>query len=320
MPSIIAFIDVLGFSHYTEQDLSGALLLLRHQEFILQQKLQDGRLNPAAGYADPAQAALAEAHLVDSFKHFLPFSDSTFIVSEQPDKFARQISHFLMECLQLVGHVYNDADDPARPEAVEITEFPSGKKHSERWYPPIWRGGLAIGEIAAFKVTGIDAGNAVQIPNLAGLAVVKAVRAEKAANCRGPRLLCDAGLRTKFGREIQPYFRSITDSISELLWPAFLYERGNDPQVDMNQFHDLWHIVVGLWKSKRGQPAFEHYDEFLKLLARSFLCWADLVGQGDEARRRVRQRIRSDIANQLNWCEKIAWWRLQRERFHEVNR
>src|SRR5437867_2383803 len=62
MAAIVAFLDVLGFSKYTEQDLSGAQLLLRHQEFILQQKLQDGRLNPASSYADSAQSAMADAH------------------------------------------------------------------------------------------------------------------------------------------------------------------------------------------------------------------------------------------------------------------
>src|SRR5690606_35748043 len=117
-------------------------------------------------------------------------------------------------------------------------------------------GGLATGDLEAFKVTGIDHGKPVAIPNLAGTAVVKAVRAEKAGKCRGPRLLCETGFETNFGEDIQPYFRPVTNSVSELLWPAFLFERGNNPQVDMNQFHDLWHPAVGLWKSKRGQVAF----------------------------------------------------------------
>mgnify|MGYP000851915083 CR=1 FL=1 len=299
MPTIVAFIDVLGFSNYTEQDLAGAQLLLRHQEFILRQKLEDGQLHPANSYADPSLAASAEAHLVDSFKHFLPFSDSTFIVSESPDKFARQLSHFLMECLQLVGHVYSDADDPARPEAVAITELPSGQKHAERWYPPIWRGGLATGDLAAFNVTGIDHGKPVTIPNLAGTAVVKAVRSEKAGKCRGPRLLCETGFETNFGRDIQPYFRPVSGNVSELLWPAFLFERGDNPRVDINQFHDLWHPAVGLWKSKRGQVAFEHYDEFLKLLVRSFLRWAEVVGCEAEARENVRGWIGADLSEDL---------------------
>ncbi|HEV2247228.1 MAG TPA: hypothetical protein VGW37_11305 [Terriglobia bacterium] len=319
MPTIVAFLDVLGFSNYTEQDLAGAQLLLRHQEFILRQKLEDGQLYPAAGYPDPDLARMAEAHLVDSFSHFLPFSDSIFIVSEDPDKFARQLSHFLIECLNLVGHVYDDADDPGRPEAVTITELPSGEQHVERWYPPIWRGGLGTGALATFRVTGIDSGATVPIPNLAGAAVVKAVRAEKAAKCRGPRLLCEKDLIETFGPDIRPYFRCVTDSISELLWPAFQFEQGNNPRVDMLQFHELWNPVVGLWKSKRGQPAFEHYDEFLKLLVRSFLCWADLERLGTDARRQVRDHIRTNIADQLSACESLAWWRLQREQFHDPN-
>mgnify|MGYP001134035982 CR=1 FL=1 len=297
MPTIVAFLDVLGFSNYSEQDLAGAHLLLRHQEFILRQKLEDRQLHPASSYADPSLAALAEAHLVDSFKHFLPFSDSTFIVSESPDKFAKQLSHFLMECLQLVGHVYSDAEDPGRPEAVTITELPSGQKHSERWYPPIWRGGLATGDLAAFKVMGIDQGKPVSIPNLAGTAVVKAVRAEKAG--KGPRLFCESGFESNFGSDIQPYFRRVTDKVSELLWPAFLFERGNNPRLDMNQFHNLWRPAVGLWKSKRGQPVFEHYDEFLKLLARSFLRWAEVAGCEREAREKARGWISADLSEDL---------------------
>jgi hypothetical protein len=79
MPTIVAFLDVLGFSNHTEQDLAGAQLLWRHQEFILRQKLEDRQLHPASTYADPSLAALADAHLVDSFKDFLRFSDSTFV-------------------------------------------------------------------------------------------------------------------------------------------------------------------------------------------------------------------------------------------------
>src|ERR1022692_3597494 len=132
MPPIVAYLDVLGFSSYTEKDLYGAQLLLRHQEFILQTSLQDGQSHPASSYPNPSLAALAEAHLVDSFKHFLPFSDSIFIVSESPDKFAQQLSNFLIACLSLVERAY---DNPAKPEVVEITNITTGEKRSENWYP-----------------------------------------------------------------------------------------------------------------------------------------------------------------------------------------
>jgi hypothetical protein len=299
MPTIVAFLDVLGFSSYTEEDLAGAHRLLRHQEFILRQKLDDGNSHPASSYTDPSLSNLADAHLIDSFRHFLPFSDSTFVVGESPDKFVRQLSHFLIECLQLVGHVYNDANDPARPEAVEVADIASGRKHSERWYPPLWRGGLATGDVETFKVTAIENGTPIQLPNLAGVAVVKAVRAEKAGKCRGPRLLCESGFEKNFGANIQPYFRPVTDTVSELLWPAFIYVKGNNPHEDMNHFHDLWHSAVGLWRSKRGKPSFEHYDEFLKLLVRSFLRWAELCGCEKEAKSLAQRHLASDIGDAL---------------------
>lgn len=297
MKAIVAYLDVLGFSGYTEEDLDGAIRLLGHQEFILQQKLQDGKLYPPSKYPDPSLAAVAEAHLVDSFKLFLPFSDSIFIVSETPDKFARQLSHFLIECLLLIGHAYNDAEDPARPEAVKITEFPSGATRKERWYPPIWRGGLAFGELRVGGVTAVEDGKDLRVPNLAGLAVVKAVLAEK--TCRGPRLLCEAGFEKIFGADVQRYFRKVTDETNELLWPAFIYNLNNDPRNEMFEFIKVWSPALALWKSKRGHRAFEHYDEFLKLLVRSFLRWAEIAGCEHEARTNVQLWISADLSKDL---------------------
>jgi hypothetical protein len=295
--TIVAFLDVLGFSSYTEEDFYGALRLLGHQEFILRQKLEDGKLHPPESYADSSLAALAEAHLVGSFKHFLPFSDSIFIVSETPDSFARQLSHYLIECLSLVGHVYDDPEDPAFPEAVKVTDLPAGTTHPEKWYPPLWRGGLAAGEVVFGGVTGIENDAPVRIPNIAGPAVVKAVSVER--TCRGPRLFCRAGLEEVFGPEIRPFFRRVKEGVNELLWPAFVYNLNNDPQNEMLEFHTLWRPAVGLWKSKRGHLAFEHYDEFLKLIVRSFLCWADVAGCNREAAEKARRWVSADLSEDL---------------------
>lgn len=299
MPTIVAYLDVLGFSGYTEEDFAGALRLLSHQEFILRLKLQDKTLHPLSNYSDPSLAAVAEAHLVDSFKHFLPFSDSIFIVSETPDKFARQLSHFLIECFLFGGHIYDRTNDPARPEVVKITDFPSGNTHHQHWYPYLLRGGLASGELVAGGVTGIEGEKESRIPNLAGPAVAKAVWVEKSPNCRGPRLFCEAGFEKNFGKDIQPYFRDVTNTISELLWPAFAYNLNNDSQIEMTEFHDMWGPALALWKSKRGHPAFEHYDEFLKLIVRSFLCWAEIARCTTEARRVVRRWMAQDLSEEL---------------------
>jgi len=297
MPTIVAFLDVLGFSDYAKEDPDGAVRLLGHQEFILRLKIHDGKFYPPSKYPDPSLAATAEAHLVDSFKHFLPFSDSIFIVSETPDKFARQLSHFLIECFLLIGHAFDDGEDPANPETVEITEFPSGARHKQKWYPPLYRGGLGTGAVTVGGVTAVEDGKDLRVPNLAGAAVVEAVMAER--KCRGPRLLCVAGFEKNFGPDIQRYFRKVTEETYELLWPAFIYNLNNNPSNEMSQFVKLWSPAVALWKSKRGHKAFEHYDEFLKLLVRSFLCWAEIAGCTTEARTIVRRWMARDLSEDL---------------------
>lgn len=293
MPTIVAFLDVLGFSPYTEEDLGAAMMVLNHQQFILDQKLHDGAHHPAQSYSDRDLARVAKSHLVDSFQHFLPFSDSTFIVSDEPDKFVRQLSHFLIECLGLVGHVYAHPEDSTHTEAVSITDMPGGATHQEKWYPPLWRGGLAAGTLQEFTVCALRNRQRVTVPNLAGTAVVKAVRLEKTS--RGPRLFCKAGFENHFGPDIRSFFRPVTASVNELLWPAFIYLDGNNLRPELQEFHTLWEPAVGLWKSKQGQPSFEHYDEFIRLLIRSFLCWGEVAGCTAETRAMAIDRFHADI-------------------------
>jgi hypothetical protein len=299
MPTIVAFLDVLGFANYTQEDLLSAQMLLSHQQFILSQKLNDGTTHPPSSYSDSGVARLAESNLADSFQHFLPFSDSTFIVSAEPDKFIRQLSHFLISCVKLVDHAYSDPEDPAHPESVTIKEFGTGQTSQERWYPPLWRGGIATRDLRVFDAIALVDHNKVNIPNLAGSAVVKAARLEK--NGRGPRLFCANDFKENFGEDIRPYFQPIknSDSVSELLWPAFLYADGTNPRVDMNDFFDLWSPAIGLWKSKKGQVSFEHYDEYLRLLIRSLMCWASRAGIADKAKEFVEERIRLDLGEAL---------------------
>ena len=98
MKAIVAYLDVLGFSVYSEKDLAGAQFLFVIRNSFFNRNSKTVKITRASSYTNPSLAALAEAHLVDSFKHFLPFSDSIFIVSENPDKFARQLSNYLIAC------------------------------------------------------------------------------------------------------------------------------------------------------------------------------------------------------------------------------
>ena len=293
MPTFVAFLDVLGFSSYTEEDLAAAIGVLRHQQFILGEKLTNQLAYPPGIQDDARLRQVAEAHLVNSFLHFLPCSDSTFVVSEDAGKFLRQLSNLLIACLELVGEAYNEPENDARPEAVQVLDPATGRTIEENWFPPLWSGGLAIGTFRSFRLIGIENGTQYPVRNLAGTAVVKAVKVSSTA--RGPRLFCEAGFHRHFTDDILPFFRTVTPAVTEVLWPAFKYLDGTNPRVEMNSFGDMWCPAVSLWRSKRGHRAFEHYDEYLRLLIRSLIAWGETVGMGGDAREFAQDRVRADL-------------------------
>lgn len=300
MPNIVAFLDALGFSAYTGEDLSGAVQLLADQQGVIARKLQDANHVPPSGLEE-----FATMRGVSAFKHFLPFSDSTFIISDQADQFLPQLAHFLIACFNLTGNAYRNGTEGSRPEEVQVKVFGGATVTTEveYWYPSMWRGGLGEGSLHVFDVTALRNGVTVQVPNLSGTAVVNAAKAESGG--RGPRLFCSPDFSKHFSQHLQHYFRRVDDRFYEFLWPAFAYGDGN-PSGEISNFSDLWFPAVGLWRSKKNTRAFEHYDEFLKLLIRSCICWARNAGYETEATDFVRQRVSHDLGADLVDLEPIV--------------
>ena len=298
MPTIVAYLDALGYSNYTRDDLAGAVQLLSDQQWLLNQKISDGLHHPAQAHTDPTLAAFAAARQVDSFKLFLPFSDSTFIASERPDDFLPQLAHFLIGCFEYTGNAFRNGTEGARPEEVpvKVIGVSTVTTEVEHWYPSMWRGGLGEGTVHVSEATALRDGKAMQVPNLSGTAVVNAARAEGGG--RGPRLFCAPDFSRHFGQPLHRYFRRVDANYSEFLWPAFSYGDGK-PSGEINQFSELWTPTVGLWRSKKNTPAFEHYDEFLKLLIRSCLCWARNAGYETDAIQFIRRRVEDDLGSCL---------------------
>jgi hypothetical protein len=306
MPSIVAYLDALGYSNYTREDLAGAVQLLSDQQRLLKQKISDGLHHPAQSHTDPTLAAFAAARHVDSFRLFLPFSDSTFIASERPDDFLPQLAHFLISSFEYTGHAFRNGTEGSRPEEVQVKVFGGGASvttETEHWYPSMWRGGLGEGTLHVSEATALLDGKAIQVPNLSGTAVVNAARAEGGG--RGPRLFCAPDFSRHFGAHLQHYFRGVDANYSEFLWPAFSYGDGN-PSGEINCFSELWFPAVGLWRSKKNTGAFEHYNEFLKLLIRSCLTWAKNAGYETEATAFVRRRVQDDLGADLLDLEPLA--------------
>jgi hypothetical protein len=290
----VAFLDILGFKNYTLIDPAGAAQLLLNYHEIINTKLADMVQFPAQNHTDPGLQNLALEGEVGSFETFLPFSDSVFVISNQPDLLIRQVSRFLIDSFQFTSGAFAHPENPTDPTAVTITELSlqgvSGR-HGERWFPLLFRGGISFGDVLTPKVTAIDQGRKTNITNLAGRAVVNAVSLEKTG--KGPRLFCRADFYNLLSAQNRNFMTEINGgSCHELLWPAFVYHESSQPHVEINHFTDLFLPAANLWRAFRQQPEVEpHYREFLKLIVRSAQKWFNSKNSLEMANQHIEEKI-----------------------------
>lgn len=290
----VAYLDILGFKNYTLLDPAGAAQLLLNYHEIINTKLADMAQFPADGYDDPGLRRLALAGEVGSFESFLPFSDSVFVISNQPDLFVQQVARFLIDSFTITSNTFAHPEDPKDPTKVTITELSSrgvaGQKNA-RWFPLLFRGGIAFGDVLTPQLTAVVQGRRTTVTNLAGTAVVNAVGLEKTG--KGPRLFCRADFRNQLSDHSRNILAELADGQSyELLWPAFLYHESNSPHVEINHFRDLFLPAANLWRAFRHESMVEpHYLEFLKLIIRATLNWFSLRNSLELAKQHIEERI-----------------------------
>jgi len=275
---ICAFLDLLGFSNYTLTDTAGALNLLKDYRTILNQKVTDNKLHPAESYPPELQKPV-EKCLVDSFEYFLPFSDSIFIVSSEPNKFIRQLSCFLLECFKFsTSHLHTFSTNKEEPTVVEK----SARK--EHWYPLLFRGGVSFEEVIPIDLSSIVEKELMKIKNLTGRAIVQAVALEKLD--KGLRVFCEPA----FCKSLDPDVKHLIAPHEggehyEILWPAIEYIESNDCHSEpSNKFDLLFKDAVIFWNRFNHAEYGIHYYKFLKLIVRAALEFFELTGHLREAR------------------------------------
>jgi hypothetical protein len=287
-----AFLDLLGFSEYVKTDLVGAARLLESQRAILNTRLDDATVYVRNG---TVLSDLANDHLVSSFDHFLPFSDSIFIASASPDQFVRQLATFLVAAFSFTGHVFACPEDPARPERVDTRCFAAAgvSKAQENWYPALWRGGLSFGRVELLGTHALANGGRIEMPMLVGVPVVEAVRFEKNSGEKGPRIFCGPTFKDHLSdTTVLPYIVPVPQkSCDEFLWPAFLFHDHDNALLELYQTHELLAPAINLWKAKRSTPVVDHYFQFVRLIARSATKWAECHGIAEAGREQVRSQI-----------------------------
>lgn len=291
MEGVFAFLDLLGFSEYVRTDLVGAALLLESQRTTLNTRLDDANVYQRNG---TPLSALAADHLVTSFDHFLPFSDSIFIASATPDQFVRQLATFLASAFTFTGHTFSFPADPAHPERVGIRRFGAtgASEEQENWYPALWRGGLSFGRVELLGTHALADGERIEVPMLVGAPVVEAVRLEKNSG-KGPRLFCAPTFKEHLtDANVLPYFVPVAEkACDEFLWPAFLFHDHDKPLLELHQTQELLSPAINLWNAKRATNVVDHYFEFVRLIARSAIKWAECHGVADAGREQLRKQF-----------------------------
>lgn len=271
---VVAYLDLLAFSSYVRENTEDALLTFNNYKTILEIKITDALRQPLDSHSDPILKDFATRRSINSFKHFLPFSDSIFITSDDPNLFLKQLSFFVLNCFRFTSKQYENPDDASNP--IKVSNIFNENLPEENWYPTLFRGGIAFGEVKPIELLGIVNGSPQIIANLAGKAVVKAVNHE--SKVKGPRIVFEKDLFNELDKSTKIYVNEIEGKgLYELLWPAFYYDTLN-MKFDVNEFYELFLPAVNLWKANNHTPHSEQYFNFVELVVTSTLKIFDANG------------------------------------------
>lgn len=286
----IAFLDLLAFSNHVRENTMDALSAFTTYRTILETKIKDDLMHPPDSYSNPILQDLATRHSVNSFNYFLPFSDSVFISSDDPNLFLKQLGCFVLHCFTFTSLKYQNPDDPSNPTKV-VHKFKDNTTMEENWYPTLFRGGIALGEAFPIELMGIVNKKPQKIANLAGEAVVRAVGLE--SKIKGPRIVFEKDLFEKLDSSTKVYTAETEiKGLYELLWTGFLYIPSNG-YLEINDFYKLFLPSVNLWKAYNHTPFSEHYFKFVELVVTGSLKVFDAAGHKEIAVNKVKEIIKS---------------------------
>ena len=274
---VVIFLDLLGFKSFTNDDSSAALRMLEDFNSVLSLRRQIASMKPLPNLPKELANPLPERTSLDSFKYFIPMSDSVFILSDEPNKLAVQLSTFLLDSFGISGWAFgksvtSDVHEQCGKE-LRINRWgkPEVHRFRESWYPVLFRGGISYSEATADKNSAVYDGEEITVPNVIGPGVVRAVQLEQ-GGLKGPRILCDGEFVDELTCQTKRYLRQVGDEW-ELLWPAFGYIESNGEGNHIDVFNELFFPAHNLYECYVGKPSENHYRAFLELIVRSHLAF-----------------------------------------------
>jgi hypothetical protein len=261
----VAFLDLLGFGQVALKDTVGAIELISDYQVIINNKVTDATIHPDL-------LTTAEEICADSFETLLPFSDSIFITSTDPNKFVKQVAHLLSHSFLINANQYSHPDNPSNPLETEITEIGiTTRKIKTNRYPVLFRGGVSFGEVANLTINSIVSNNIAPLTNLTGEALVEAVYLEKAG--KGPRIFCNKKFVDQLDQNTKDKFIGVVkaDELYEIYWTTSIFFDQNDCRIDINEFDKHFIPAVNLWKAFNHLNYGIQYYEFIKLTVKGTL-------------------------------------------------
>lgn len=319
MERCVAYIDLLGFSHYVRKDHQNNDDAAAHmlQELIQKLRTKYGDSLPCSsshldGSVDPE---IAEDISINDFEAFLPISDGIFITGCDPAKMLPQIAHFLCECFSTYTLKFKEnCKNPAELTKIEIFILnQDGTSTTRKTYahPILFRGGASFG-----NVDYMDSSYLYRNPyphckyhndqwsgeplyhfvNLLGKSVLDATSFDKSELCKGtgPRFyihdtLYDT-LVARNAKKVLDFIKieTIKDEngrdvfLRHLLWPAFSFSRTNPFDVDFINFNTILDRAVSLWISYKNIDD-KQAGQYLSLVEMCFdACRACGIATKDE--------------------------------------
>jgi hypothetical protein len=286
----VAFLDLLAFSNHVRENTQDAFLAFTTYRTILETKITDDLVHPPSTYSNEILQDLATRNSVNSFKYFLPFSDSVFISSDDPNLFLKQLGSFVLHCFTFTSRQYQNPPDPSNPTKV-IHKFKDNTIIEENWYPTLFRGGIALGEAIPIELMGIVNNKPQKIANLAGKAVVRAVGLE--SKIKGPRIVFEKDFYEQLDEKTKIYvLETEVKGLYELLWTAFKYIPSNGAS-EINSCYELFLPALNLWKAYNHTPFSEHYFKFVELVVTGTIKVFEAHGHKDIAVNKITELIKS---------------------------
>ncbi len=292
---VVIYLDILGFKWFLNKDSGAALGILNDFHGVLGTRRQLEHLDLPFGRPRGPVKSLAERNASDSFSYFLPMSDSVFILSEEPDKVAEQLSTLLSKIFLLSGGAYSTPDCPnvlnQRIANVHVNEYGEVERNYcwEKWYPVLFRGGISYGDVEVVQTPAICNGQEITVPNVIGQGVVQAVGLEQ-RGLKGPRILCDCEFVDQLRGPATRYLRREGDAW-ELLWPGYNYFEGNDERSERYNLDHLFGPALALWGYFSGKLPEKHYQAFLELIVRSHLAFAECASDPELVNEYLHQKL-----------------------------